>query len=146
MENFRFKISKVLTVRLAQILPDLVSPEQRGFIHQRQIKDCICLTYESINMLHQKSTYGNLASKIYISKAFNTLDWNFLIKVLNIFGFFSKFTNWILTILHSTKLFISINGRLEGFFSCSIGVRQGDLFYHISFCITEKVLSRGLSL
>lgn len=92
MANFKFKIiSKILADRLALILPDIVSKEQRGFIKGRQIKDCICLTSEAINMLYKKSFGGNLAIKIDIAKAFDTIDWNFLLKVLKSFGFNSLF-------------------------------------------------------
>ncbi|CAJ2637186.1 unnamed protein product [Trifolium pratense] len=144
--NFKFKIiSKILADRLALILPNIISKEQRGFIKGRQIKDCVCLTSEAINMLHNKAYGGNLAIKIDIAKAFDTLDWQFLLKVLKTFGFCEKFCNWIQTILHSAKLSISINGKHEGFFSCARGVRQGDPLSPLLFCIAEEVLSRGLS-
>jgi hypothetical protein len=80
MANFKFKIlSKILADRLAQVLPEIISKEQRGFIKGSQIKECICLTSEAINMLHNKSFGGNLAIKIDIAKAFNTIDRNFLL-------------------------------------------------------------------
>jgi len=81
LANFKFKIlSKILAGRLAQVLPKIISKEQRGFIKGRQIKNCICLTSEAINMLHNRSFGGNLAIKIDIAKAFDTIDWNFLQK------------------------------------------------------------------
>jgi len=88
-------------------------------------------------MLHKKSHRGNLAIKIDIAKAFDTVDWIFLIKVLKAFGFNDIFCGWISTILHSSKLSISINRKSEGYFSCSRGVRQG---------VRQEVLSRGISL
>jgi hypothetical protein len=146
MANFKFKIiSKILADRLAPIMPSIISPEQRGFIHGRLIRDCICLTSEAINLLHNKSYGGNLALKIDISKAFDTINWDFLLKVLNSFGFSSKFCDWISAILKSAKLSISINGQLHGFFSCSRGVRQADPLSPLLFCIAEDVLSRGIS-
>jgi len=88
LANFKFKlITNILADRLAAIMPFIISEEQRGFIKGRHIKDCILLTSVAANLLHKKSFGGNLAMKIDISKAFDTLDWNFLLKVLHQFGF-----------------------------------------------------------
>lgn len=96
--------------------------------------------------LIKKTFGGNLALKIDISKAFDTLNWNFLLKVLQSFGFNSTFCNWISSILHSAKMSVSINGTQKGYFSCNRGVRQGDPLSPILFCLAEKVLSRSIKL
>ena len=142
--NFKFKIiSKILADRLASIMPAITSVQQRGFIRGRNIKDCICLTSEAINVLNKKSFGGNMALKVDIEKAFDTLDWNFLLRVLKAFGFNDIFCNWIQSILASAKISISINGKLHGFFSCSRGVRQGDPLSPLLFCLAEEVISRS---
>ena len=142
--NFKFKIiSKILADRLASIMPAITSVQQRGFIRGRNIKDCICLTSEAINVLNKKSFGGNMALKVDIAKAFDTLDWNFLLRVLKAFGFNDIFCNWIQSILASAKISISINGKLHGFFSCSRGVRQGDPLSPLLFCLAEEVISRS---
>jgi hypothetical protein len=83
--------------------------------------------------------------KIDISKTFDTLDWKFLLSVLNFFYFSHVFCNWIEVILNSATLSISINGSQHGYFKCSRGVRQGDLLSPLLFCIAKEVLSRGLA-
>jgi len=91
LANFKFKIlSNILADRLAPILPNIISKEQRGFVQGRNIKDCIAITSEAINLLDKKCFGGNLALKIDVSKAFDTLRWDFLLKVLNS-GFNSTF-------------------------------------------------------
>ncbi|XP_019431188.1 PREDICTED: uncharacterized protein LOC109338411 [Lupinus angustifolius] len=146
LANFQFKIiSKVIADRLASITSRIISPNQRGFIKDRSIYDCICLASEAINLLDHKVFGGNLAIKLDIKKAFDTMDWNFLLSTLHAFGFNAKFVNWISTILHSAKLSISVNGENVGFFSCKRGVRQGDPLSPLLFCIAEDVLSRGIS-
>jgi len=129
MVNFKFKvISKILAYRLAQILPSIISKNQKGFIQGRNIKDCICLASEAINLMHKKSFAGNIALKIDIHKAFDTLNWNFLLKVLSCFGFNKTFVNWIATILSSATLSISINSAQHGYFACTRVLRTKSLF------------------
>jgi hypothetical protein len=144
--NFKFKlISKIIADRLASIMPAITSIQQRGFIKGRNIKDCICLTSEAINVLHKRSFGGNLAIKVDIAKAFDTLQWPFLLRVLKAFGFNQIFCHWIHSILMSAKISISINGRQHGFFNCSRGVRQGDPLSPLLFCLAEEVISRSIT-
>ncbi|XP_019450653.1 PREDICTED: uncharacterized protein LOC109352923 [Lupinus angustifolius] len=146
LANFHFKvITKVLADRLAIVAPLIVSTQQRGFIKGRHIQDCICIASEAINLLDHKSFGGNLAIKLDIRKAFDTIDWGFISNTLKAFGFDSKFIAWINTILGSAKLSIAVNGQNHGFFSCKRGVRQGDPLSPLLFCLAEDVLSRGLA-
>jgi ribonuclease HI len=146
LANFQFKIiTKILADRLALIAMRIVSVEQRGFIKERNIADCVILASEAVNGIDRKQVGGNIALKVDISKAFDTLDWDFLIAVLTQFGFSLVFTQWIRTILHSARLSILVNAKVVGFFPCSRGVRQGDPLSPLLFCLAEEVLSRAIS-
>ncbi|XP_058726377.1 uncharacterized protein LOC131597717 [Vicia villosa] len=86
-----------------------------------------------------------MALKVDITKAFDTLSWKFLLRVLKSFGFGNVLCSWIHSILVSAQLSININGSQHGFFNCTRGVRQGDLLSPLLFCLAQDVLSRGLS-
>lgn len=146
LSHFKFKIiSKIIATRLATIMPQLVSREQRGFIKGRKIKDCIALACEEFNLLDYKSWCGNVALKVDIMKAFDTLNWLFLLKILKQFSLNNKFYQWIHNILHSFWISISVNGSLKGFFNFTPGVRQGDHLSPLLFCLAEDVLIRHIS-
>ncbi|XP_057808540.1 uncharacterized protein LOC131023021 [Salvia miltiorrhiza] len=124
LSNFFFKIiSKVLAVRLSVVAAQHMSSNQFGFISGRSIHDCIMLGSEGINCLRRSSGGQNMACKVDISKAFDTLRWDFLLNVLKVCGYTSQFIKWIEVILSSARLSILYNGELRGFFGCSRGVR-----------------------
>ncbi|XP_019418539.1 PREDICTED: uncharacterized protein LOC109329320 [Lupinus angustifolius] len=146
LANFQFKIiTKVLADRLAKIAPTIISQHQRGFIKDRHIHDCTYIGFEAINLLDHKTRGGNLAIKLDVKKAFDTIDWRFLMDTLKAFGFANSFIHWIEVILKSAKLSISVNGHSVGYFSCKRGVRQGDPLSPLLFCLAEEVISRGLT-
>lgn len=83
--------------------------------------------------------------KIDISKAFDTLSWSFLLKVLKAFAFNDKFCQRNTTILNSATISVSINGVQKGYFSCQSGVRQGNPLSPLLFYLAKDVLNKGIS-
>jgi len=77
----------------------------------------IGIASETINILSKKVRGGNVAYKVDIHKAFDTLSWKFLLLVSTHFGFHPSFVSWISTILRSAMLSIKINVSLMNFFS-----------------------------
>eukprot|EP00253_Pinus_taeda_P018778 PITA_18778 len=85
--NIIYKIvSKIIASRLKLLLPLIISPEQFGYVEGRQITDGIILTHEIIHTLkHSKKPCMLL--KIDLSKAFDSLSWMYIKKILITFGF-----------------------------------------------------------
>ena len=123
----------------------IISLNQYGFVHGRKIQECIGIAFEAINMLSKKVRGGNVAYKVDIHKAFDTLSWKFLLLILTRFGFHPSFFGWISTILYSAMFSIRMMAVWWVFFPSSRGVRQGDHLSPLLFCLAKKVLSRGIS-
>ena len=109
--NFLFKIiTRILADRLNPIASRIISPQQFGFIRGRRIHDCIAIASEGVNCLDGLNSSRNMAIQVDIKKAFDTLDWRFLLKVLKCFGFSDLFGSWVNNILGSARISILING------------------------------------
>lgn len=139
--NFIYKVfTKIIVARLGPLLRISLSSSQYGFIPGKKIHHCIVAGSEGFHCLRKGG--GNIAMKIDIRKAFDTMHWDFLLYVLSCMGFEEHFCKLIRTILHSARLSVSINGSLEGYFGCTRGVRQGDPLSPLLFSIGEEVLAR----
>ncbi|XP_059658794.1 uncharacterized protein LOC132305131 [Cornus florida] len=88
--NLIYKIiSKILAVRLALVLPKLVRLEQNTFIKGRKIQDAIIMGgHEMISEFTNK--HPTMALKANISKAFDSVSWSFLLKIMVTAGFIAQ--------------------------------------------------------
>ena len=75
LSNFLFKVvTRILADRLSVVAARIISPNQFGFLKGRSISECIALGSEGVNLLHKRCFGDNMAMKINITKAFDTLD------------------------------------------------------------------------
>jgi hypothetical protein len=79
-----------------------------------------------------------------MEKAFDKMEWDFILSVMMKLGFHSSWINWIRICISSFSFSILINGCHFGLFSPKGGLRQGDPLSHFLFILGSKVLSRLL--
>ena len=89
LTNFKYKIiSKILSNRLKPFLHKIVSRMQSAFLRGRSIHDNIILAHEVFHSMKQKRGNGGLmALKLDMEKAFDSIEWNFLLKIFSLLGF-----------------------------------------------------------
>ncbi|KAF8731380.1 hypothetical protein HU200_016438 [Digitaria exilis] len=122
IHNFAKLVAKVLANRLAPFLHILVDINQSAFIKNRSIHDNFKLVELAAKALH-RARKPSLLLKLDISKAFDTVDWCFLLQVLAAMG-------------------IILNGEHGNWIANMRGLGQGDPLSPMLFILVMEVLHR----
>ena len=78
---------------------------------------------------------------IDFEKAFDSLDWNFMLKCLNVFGFGPSLIRWIETFCTNISSCVLNNGLCSQYFEVQRGVRQGNPLSPYIFIIAAEILA-----
>ena len=96
--NVDYKIAtKCIAKRLEKVLPTLINSDQTGYVKNRFIGEKIRLISDVIELYEKKQLLGMLLF-IDFEKAFDSLEWKYLFKVLELMNFGTMFQNWIHTL------------------------------------------------
>lgn len=119
------KSSQRLANRLKIVLPKFISGNQSAFVKERLLVENVLLATELVKDYHKETINSRCAIKIDISKAFDSVQWSFLINTLTALAFPPEFIHWIQLCITSASFSVQVNGELVGYFQSSRGLRQG---------------------
>lgn len=138
--NVVYKIgSACISNRIKEILPLLISEDQSGFVAGRYMGDNIRLIYDTMFHLNQRKLPGLLLC-IDFEKAFDSVSWSFLHKVITFFGFGPIMCRWIKTFMYNIKSAVTVNGTMSSWFNIGRGCRQGDPVSPYLFILCVEIL------
>lgn len=86
MQHYFKLFSKTLANRLHKLLPLLISEEQKSFVPKRSIYNGVIIAQEAIHSI-QKNGNPSMLLKLDIRKAYDKVNWRFLCRCLEDFGF-----------------------------------------------------------
>jgi len=116
--NALFKmITKMLVLRLKQVIGKLIGPAQSSFIPGRLSPDNIVVVQEAVHsMRRKKGRKGWMLLKLDLEKAYDHIRWDFLEDTLRAAGLEESWVQWILQCVTGPSMSVLWNGeKTEGF-------------------------------
>uniref|UniRef100_A0A3B4H6H7 Reverse transcriptase domain-containing protein n=1 Tax=Pundamilia nyererei TaxID=303518 RepID=A0A3B4H6H7_9CICH len=140
--DYRLFIS-IMAKRMEEILPDLISNDQTGFIRRRQTQDNIRRTLHVIHQIQTSKSTAMLMS-IDAEKAFDSVNWDFLYKVLDKFGLHKEIVDTVRALYTNPTARIKVNGSLSNSFVLQRGNRQGCAWSPLLFALYLEPLAQSI--
>lgn len=82
--------------------------------------------------------------KIDLEKAYDHVEWSFIMYMMRRFGFGDKWCRWIEECISSTSFFVLVNGSPSRLFKASPGIRQRDPLSLFLFTMVAEALHAPL--
>ena len=102
-------LTKVLANRLKEVLAKVISMSQNVFVEGRESMDEVLIANKAIDSI-LKSNRGTILCKLDIEKAYDHVDWSFLLAVLEKMGFGERCRRWIKWCLSTARFSVMVNG------------------------------------
>ena len=125
---------------MKRLLPNLIHENQSGYIPGRRINENIRSVLDILDYTKDKNLQGLLVFSVF-EKAFDSLEWDFLIKRLKLFNFGPDFIRWVNIFYSNIQSCTIKNGLCSHYFNIERGVRQDDPLSPYLFVTAVEILA-----
>jgi retron-type reverse transcriptase len=101
-------LTKLLANRLQKVILRAIHQNQYGFLKSRSIQDCLAWSFEYLHLCH-RSKKQLVILKLDFEKAFDKVEHEVILKVLQHKGFPKKWIHWVNGILSPGTSSILLN-------------------------------------
>jgi hypothetical protein len=108
-------LPKIPANRLRTCLCDLISPNQTAFVKGRVILENILLAQELVKGYHKNKGKARCAIKVDLKKAYDSVEWNFILMSLLAVGCPAQFVTWVRECITIPQFSIALNGSFRVF-------------------------------
>ena len=133
-------IAKLLAKRLKLALPDIIDPDQIGYMEGRFCGENIRLIADVIDYCKMSKNTCILLLADF-EKAFDKINWNFLWACLKRFGFGEVFKTWISILYRDIESCVTNSGYQSDYFKIYRGIRQGCPLSALLFLLPAEVIA-----
>ena len=138
-------LSKLLSGRIKRVLCKIIHSKQFCAVPGRNINQCNMELRDIIVYANQENLDLAILNLDWY-KAFDTVSIEFVIRILNSFGFGETFVSWITTLYNGIESALSINNILGDFFQVTRSVRQGCPLSMALFIVYQEPFYRALTV
>ena len=121
-------------------LPKLIHSDQTGFMKDRFIGQNVRLLNDLMEYTDVKKISG-IFLFIDFEKAFDSIEWNFIKRSLELFNLGQFVTWWFLIFYNNSEAAVINAGYLTDYFTVSRGVRQGCPLSPLLFILSVELLA-----
>lgn len=132
-------LAKLIANRISPLMTFLVRPDQSGFVPSRSTAHNLRTLFALLQDLDPESN----AAAVFLdtTKAFDSLEWDYLAFVLERMGFPPPFLAWIGLLYAELTATVQINGSRSPTFPISRGTRQGCPLSPLLFALAVEPLA-----
>ena len=153
--NVDYKIAaRAIAGRLLKVIHLVVEKDQTCGVPGRYIGENVAFLRDVVSYA---TTFDSPVAILSLDqeKAFDRVDWGFMLSTLRTMGFGESFVNWVRLFYTNVQSAVNVNGYLSSFFPLSRGVRQGCPLSPLLYVLVSEVLAvniranpliKGLSL